>query len=42
MGKRGGYNYSSVDEANAKCEEESLQLCSKDEVIAGARTKNPS
>ena len=40
MGKRGGYDYNSVDAANAKCEEEGLQLCSKDDVIAGARTKD--
>ena len=39
MGVRGGYDFSSADEAKAKCAEEGLQLCNKDEVIAGAKTK---
>ena len=40
MGVRGGYDFSSANEAKAKCEEEGLQLCKKDEVIAGAKTKD--
>ena len=37
MGAKGGYDFASLDEAKAKCEGEGLQLCSKEEVIAGGR-----
>ena len=40
MGAKGGYDFSSVDEAKAKCEDENLQLCKKEEVIAGAKSKD--
>merc|ERR1712023_230448 len=40
MGAKGGYNFASLDEAKAKCEGEGLQLCSKEEVIAGAKSEN--
>ena len=43
MGAFGGpvenYSFSSADEAKAKCEAEGLQLCTKEEVIAGAKSK---
>ena len=40
MGAKGGYDFASRDEARAKCEGEGLQLCSKEEVIAGAKSKS--
>ena len=40
MGAKGGYDFASRDEAKAKCEGEGLQLCSKEEVIAGAKSKS--
>ena len=39
-GVRGGYDFSSVAEAEAKCKEEGLQLCKKEEVIAGAKSND--
>ena len=40
MGAKGGYDFSSADEAKAKCEADGLQLCKKEEVIAGAKSKD--
>ena len=40
MGAKGGYDFASADAAKAKCEEEGLQLCKKEEVIAGAKSKD--
>ena len=37
MGKRGKYVFSSATAADAQCKEENLQLCKKEEVIAGAK-----
>ena len=43
MGAFGGpvenYSFSSAEEAKGRCEEEGLQLCKKEEVIAGAKSK---
>ena len=40
MGVKGGYDFSSPEEAGAKCKELGLQLCKKEEVIAGAKSND--